>query len=84
MAMITQDAPKPRYITRHVTYRLPVLGRMAKEVVEGDDDNIWYAIAGGVSLWAILFLTFGYAGLIIPALALVGAMFITLIRITLG
>lgn len=78
------EEPKPRYITRHVTYRLPVIGRMAKEVVEGDEANIWYAIVGGVSLWISLIMLFGYAGLIIPALFLVFAMFVTLIRISLG
>ncbi len=83
MAMIT-DAPKPRYITRHITYRLPFFGRIAKEVVEGDDDNVWYAIAGGVSAWLCLILLFGYPGLILPALGLAAAILITLIRITLG
>ncbi len=81
---MTAEAPKPRYITRHVTYRLPIFGRMAKEVVEGDDDTVWYAIGGGVSAWLCLILIFGYPGLILPALGLAAAMLITLVRITLG
>lgn len=84
MTMMTQDAPKPRYITRHVTYRLPLVGRIAREVVEGEDENVWYAIAGGLSLWLCLILTFGYPGLILPALGLAFAMIVTLVRITLG
>lgn len=83
---MTMDTTNPsrRYITRHVTYRIPVLGRMAKEVVEGPEENAFYAILGGVSLWICLILLFGYPGLILPAIGLTFAMFITLIRITLG
>jgi hypothetical protein len=83
MTMLT-DAPQKRYITRHVTYRLPVIGRMAREVVEGDEDNALYAVVGGIALWLCAILIFGYPGLIVPALGLTAAMFVALIRITLG
>lgn len=83
MAMQT-EAPAPRYITRHVTYRLPLIGRMAKEVVEGEVENSYYAIAGVVALWLCLILTFGLPGLFLPALGMTFVMFVTLIRISMG
>ena len=84
MAMQTLDAPQPRYFTRHVTYRIPLIGRMAREVVEGDEANVWYAIAGWVSLWMSATLVFGVPGLVVPALLMAFVMMITLIRISLG
>lgn len=81
---MTTEIPRPRYLTRHVTYRLPILGRIAREVVEGPEENAFYAIGMGVSLWLSAILLFGYPGLIIPALIAAAAMLVTLIRITLG
>lgn len=83
MTMST-EAPKNRYLTRHITYRLPIIGRIAREVVEGDEDTPFYAIALVLGLWGIAFFLFGYPGLIIPALMLVAVMMITLVRISLG
>ena len=80
---MTADAPK-RYLTRHITYRIPILGRIAREVVEGDDDNPLYAVAMVASIWASAVLLFGYAGLIIPALILAATVFLTILRISLG
>lgn len=80
----TPDAPRPRYITRHVTYRLPIVGRMAREVVEGPVDNAFAAIFGVVAAIATAVLLFGYAALIVSALIATALMVITLIRITLG
>ncbi|WP_227285014.1 MULTISPECIES: hypothetical protein [Paracoccaceae] len=80
---MTPEAPRP-YFTRRITYRIPLIGRMAREIVEGDEDTPFYAIAMLVGLWGSAFMIFGYPGLIIPALILVLVMFLTLIRITLG
>jgi hypothetical protein len=78
------DPPRPRMITRHVTYRLPLIGRMAREVVEGPVDNAFAAIVGVVSLVAVGVLLFGYPALILSALLATVLMFVTLLRITLG
>ncbi|QBY01611.1 hypothetical protein E2K80_13460 [Rhodophyticola sp. CCM32] len=80
---ITPEAP-PAHFTRKITYRIPLIGRMIREIVDGDEDTPFYAIAMVVSLWASAFLIFGYPGLIIPALILVAVMFLTLIRISMG
>ncbi|GAA5070614.1 hypothetical protein KUV65_17445 [Maritalea mobilis] len=78
------DAPQQRWITRHVTYRLPVIGRMAREVVDGPVDNAFAAIFGIVAAIASAVLMFGYPALIFVGLAATALMFITLVRITLG
>jgi hypothetical protein len=80
----TPDAPRQRYITRHVTYRLPIIGRMAREVVDGPVDNAFAAILGIVAAVASAVLMFGYPALIFCALAATALMFITLVRITMG
>ncbi len=65
-------------------YRLPILGRMARETLEGDEETPFYALAAVVSLWAIAVFKFGYAGLIIGALIMTATMFLVLIRLTRG
>ena len=65
-------------------YRLPILGRMIRETVDGDEDTPFYALAAVLSLWAIAVLTFGYAGLITGALAMAGLTLLILIRLTRG
>jgi uncharacterized membrane protein YphA (DoxX/SURF4 family) len=79
------DSPaRERWITRHVTYRLPVVGRMAREVVEGPVDNAFAAILGIVAAVGCAVLIWGYPALIVAALAAAFLMVVTLIRITLG
>jgi len=82
MTMTPHDSSN--HFTRRVTYRIPLLGRIARETAEGDADTPFYAIAMVVGLWGSAILIWGYPGLIIPALILVAVMFLTLIRITLG
>jgi hypothetical protein len=79
------DTPAPeRWITRHVTYRIPVVGRMAREVVEGPVDNAFAAIIGVLAAVASAVLIWGYPALIIAALTATALMLVTLLRITLG
>ncbi|MDG3043084.1 hypothetical protein [Roseicyclus marinus] len=81
---LAPETPRPRYITRHVTYRLPIIGRMAREVVEGPVDNAFAAVIGAVSAVAIGVLIWGYPALIFSALLAAALMLVTLVRITLG
>ena len=80
----TPEPGRPRYITRHVTYRIPIIGRMAREVAEGPVDNAFAAILGVVCSVAISVLIWGYPALIISALIAAALIVLTLIRITLG
>ena len=81
---LAPEPPRQRMLTRHITYRIPVIRRMAREVVEGDVDNAYAAIIAVVSLVAIAVLTFGFPALVISALIAAAVMFLFLLRITLG
>jgi hypothetical protein len=65
-------------------YRIPVIGWVARDLVYGDEENLWYALGGFVCLWGCLVLIFGLPGLYLPALALVPVMFLVLVLISRG
>ena len=67
-----------------LVYAVPVLGWMLKDVVHGARDNIYYFLFAVLALWGIAIFAFGYAALILPLLALLPVVFVTLILITLG
>lgn len=70
--------------TERLMFKVPFLGRMAKEISYGDRNNVYYAIGGFLSGWACLVLLFGLPGLYLPALALVPVMWTLLIMISRG
>jgi len=55
-------------------YSIPVFGWGAWDVFEGYYDNVWYAVVGFASLWAIATMVFGWPSLYIPTLMLVPVM----------
>lgn len=63
-------------------FAIPVIGWVARDLLFGDKDNVWFALIGFVSLWLCSALTFGLPGLYLPALALVPVVFGVLIFIT--
>ncbi|MFK7881494.1 hypothetical protein [Roseobacter sp.] len=65
-------------------FRIPVLGWVARDLLFGDKNNVWFALIGFVSLWMSAALTFGLPGLYLPALALVPVIFVVLLLITWG
>lgn len=67
-----------------VMFRVPLLGRIWKEVSYGDEGNIYYAIGAFLSLWGCLIMLFGLPGLYLPALAMVPVMWVILILISRG
>jgi len=79
MSFAPRPAPRAPLI-----YRLPVLGRMIRETLDGEADTPFYALASVISLWAIAMLKYGYAGLITGALIMTGVMMLVLIRLTRG
>ncbi|WP_208350206.1 hypothetical protein [Pseudaestuariivita rosea] len=78
--MTTQTRP----VWHRFFFQVPILGWIARDVSEGDESNIYYALITFVSSWLSAILIFGYPGLIIPALMLVPLMFIALILISRG
>jgi hypothetical protein len=63
-------------------FAIPVIGWVARDLLFGDKNNIWFALIGFVSLWLSSALVFGLPGLYLPALAMVPTMFCILILIT--
>jgi hypothetical protein len=63
-------------------FAIPVIGWVAKDLIFGDKNNIWFAIIGFVSLWLCSALTFGLPGLYLPAVAMVPVIFVLLLFIT--
>lgn len=80
MTLVT--APKRLPFWQRTFFAIPVLGWIARDLLFGDKNNIWFAIIGFVSLWLSAALTFGLPGLYLPALALVPVMFVVLVFIT--
>lgn len=64
--------------------RIPIIGGIARELAEGDSDYPFYLLLAGVSAWACAVLLWGLPALFLPALALVPAVMLTLVAITLG
>ncbi|MEM9636287.1 MAG: hypothetical protein AAGA94_01465 [Pseudomonadota bacterium] len=65
-------------------FKVPVLGWVARDLLFGDKNNVWFALIGFFSLWMSSALTFGLPGLYLPALAMVPVIFILLLLITKG
>ncbi|GIT85010.1 hypothetical protein [Roseobacter sp. OBYS 0001] len=63
-------------------FALPIIGWIAKDLLFGHKNNVWFALIGFVSLWLSSALIFGLPGLYLPALALVPIIFVTLLFIT--
>ena len=69
---------------QRLLFAIPVIGWIAKDVLLGDKDNIWFALILFISLWMCSALTFGLPGLYIPAVAMVPLIFVVLVLITWG
>ena len=69
-------------LLQRLFFAIPVIGWVARHLLFGDKNNVWFAIIGFVSLWLSAALTFGLPGLYLPALAMVPIIFILLITIT--
>ncbi|THV20297.1 hypothetical protein [Peteryoungia ipomoeae] len=67
-----------------VVYRVPVLGWMLKEAVEGTNTAKVLFVVNLLLLWLLAIFTFGYPAIILPALVAVPAVFVVLVLITMG
>ena len=80
--MTLATPPYKMPLWQRIFFAIPIIGWVAKELLFGDKNNVWFALIGFVSLWLSAALTFGLPGLYLPALALVPVMFTVLIFIT--
>lgn len=76
MAYMSDDTP--------LLYRVPVLGRIAREVAEGDADNKWYLIAGLLCLLGLAVVQWGLPALALTAVAAAPVCLVMLVLITRG
>lgn len=67
-----------------LAYRLPLLGRIARELAEGDADNKWYLLVAILSAVGAAVLTWGLPALVVTAVAAVPLCFLMLVLITRG
>ncbi len=84
MTAATKTPYADRSLLTRILFRVPILGRMLREVYYGDADNIYYFLFSVLALWFLAILTWGYPALIVPMLAVVPAMFVVLVMITVG
>jgi anti-sigma factor RsiW len=64
--------------------RIPVIGGIARELVEGDADYPFYLLAATVSAWACAVLIWGLPALYLPALVLSPVVMLMLVALTRG
>lgn len=65
-------------------YRIPLLGRIAREQVEGDPDNPLYLVLAVLSAWGCAILVWGLPALYLPAVAIAPLCLVALVAITRG
>ncbi|WP_223424786.1 hypothetical protein [Tateyamaria pelophila] len=78
------DVTNPPSLFKRVVFSVPILGRMLREVMYGDKDNIYYFLVTIFTLWLVAILTWGYAAFIVMMLMAVPSMFVVLLLITVG
>jgi hypothetical protein len=72
-----------RLLHRGVT-ALPLVGRIAREVTEGDAANKWYLAFSLLTLWFLAAMTWGLAAVVIPFVMLVPVCILMLVALTRG
>lgn len=77
MSAIDIPAQKPFWLRLFLA--VPVIGWVARDLLFGDKDNIYFALVAFVSAWMCAAIVFGLPGLYLPALALVPVMFLLLV-----
>jgi hypothetical protein len=78
MSILTPVPPHAPFAAR-LFYAIPLIGWIARDVVFGDKDNIWYALAILATIWIFAIMTWGYVAIIIPYLAMVPVCFFFII-----
>ncbi len=82
--MATNSSQSRPSLLLRLFFMVPIIGWMAKDLLYGDKDHIWYVLVTVISLWGIAILKFGVIGLYLPAVGLVPVIFAVLILISRG
>lgn len=83
MSILTPIPPATPVLKRALL-QIPVLGWIARDVLFGDRDNIWYALVIVLTGLILALSTWGIAALVVTCVALVPVIFATLILISWG
>ena len=65
-------------------YAVPVVGRIAREVIEGDSDNKWYLAVSLITLWVLAIAAWGLPAITLPFLLAVPVCIVMLVLLTRG
>lgn len=78
--------PIPRHTPWYarILLSIPLIGWMARDVLFGDKDNIWYALVAVLSVWVIAIVQIGILALYLPMVMLTPVCFVMLILLTRG
>ncbi|KPQ07581.1 MAG: hypothetical protein HLUCCA12_04095 [Rhodobacteraceae bacterium HLUCCA12] len=81
MTLLTLD---PRQDRTPLVRRLPLIGPIARELAEGDNDYPFYLIAAMLSLWGCAVMLWGLPALVLPAVVAAPLVLLTLVLLTQG
>lgn len=76
---ILTPVPPTLSLSARAFYAIPVIGWIARDVIFGDKDNIWYALVIILTAFLLAITTWGLPALVLSALALVPLCFLVLI-----
>lgn len=65
-------------------YAVPMVGRIAREVREGDADNKWYLTVALLALWIMAVMTWGLPALVVPFALAAPMCLVMLVALTRG
>ncbi len=82
--MTAIEMPRRLPIWQRLLFAIPLFGWMARDVAEGDPEDLGYTAGAIFSMWGCSALVFGLPGLYIPAVMMVPVMFLILILISRG
>lgn len=77
-------APQRPSLALRILLSLPIIGRIAGDLLYGDKDNIYYFLVILLTIEVVLIMTYGLPALAMSALALVPLCMILLIWVSRG
>ncbi|EKE44453.1 hypothetical protein OCGS_1291 [Oceaniovalibus guishaninsula JLT2003] len=83
MSILTPIPPRTPLHLR-ILLHVPVLGWMARDVLFGDRNNLWFALIAIVSVWIMAIAAWGIVAVYLPVVFLVPAVFVLLFLVTNG
>lgn len=80
--MSVSEPTRPR--RRNPFYSVPVIGWIARDLIEGPEDTIYYLLVALLTLVVLAVMQWGVVALSMAALVMVPVVMVTLLLITIG